>query len=360
MKTYNTMITRDYCPDWSRLDVAREYLTNALDSKETWDVSFNLGSLFITSHNTVLPPNVLALGSSTNRDNKDAVGTHGEGFVVSMAVALREGLELIFYNGDVEWTPKFQYNPDFDIDILVVEETLTETVNGGNFVVEIKGLDDDEINTIVQRCLYLQDVETYGKVGTCEMGRVFFDKKGKLYVGGIWVTNTKLDYTYDFNPAFLHLNRDRKNVEDWDLQTSVAKLLQLVSSPEFVASLINKNSSDTRYMECVPVSTELKDECFKLYDSKYSGKILVSSQSEAEIKSAEGYSDIVVESSTFVAVVKSSKSYSNIEFKKDNNTPMSMVEDFFDDIHALSREELVEGLQELREAFKLRGVKWGK
>tara|TARA_R110002126_G_scaffold104356_3_gene237847 strand:+ start:1951 stop:3018 length:1068 start_codon:yes stop_codon:yes gene_type:complete len=355
------MITADYCPDWTRLDVAREYLTNALDSPQNWEVTFDdKGAMYIRSLNTKLHPSVLALGVSSNRDDSSAVGTHGEGLVVSMAVALREGLDLIFYNDDRDWTPKFEHHPQFDKEVLVIYATPTETYNEESFIVKISGYTEDELEEITKRCLYLQKDETLGKVGTCHMGRVLFDKKGDLYVGGVWVTKTNLDYTYDFNPEFLHLNRDRKTVEHWDLKTSVAKIQQLVSAPEFVAKLVEEKSIDVDYLQYTPVTKAIKDECFKLYQNKYDGKMLASSQTEVSTKEAEGYSNLIVENDTFSGVVQSSEGYKAIEFERDQSTPVSSVEELLIKMSTISKAKSIEAVGELLDTFKRRGVKWGK
>lgn len=39
MKVYKTNITEGMCPDWDKLDVAREFIANALDNEDIGGVS---------------------------------------------------------------------------------------------------------------------------------------------------------------------------------------------------------------------------------------------------------------------------------------------------------------------------------
>lgn len=359
------MITEDYCPDWSRLDAVREYLTNALDSeaKFTWSVEGSEDGTYylqITSKNTRLKSSCMALGKSTNRSDPNAVGKHGEGFSVAMAVALREGLGLIFVNGDVTWTPEFVYDNDFEVNTLcIIEEDYHKPTE--DFTVVISQLTKQDLEVITERCLYIQDPSTFGKVLECEMGRVFFDRKGKLYVGGVWVTDTDLDYTYDFHPSYLHLNRDRKTVENWHLKTNVAKMLQLVETPKSIAALVEQDKPDVGYMQYVQVTPAIKEECFKLYENKYKGKMLVSSQTELQSKISDGYSDVVVEEDTFVSLVKNSESYQNIKFERNQESPIDFIQKLLDNESIGKASPLVENtLRLLLDEFNQRGVRWGR
>lgn len=361
-KIYKTNMTKGVCPDWTRLDVAREYLANALDNDNPHEVAYEDNTLYITSKDTKLHPRLFALGASTNRNNPNANGTHGDGSKVSLVVGLREGLDIKFYNSGVEWTPMFEYSDGFQEEILVIEETDMQSHGAMNdFVVCINGYTEEEIATITERCLYIQDPSTFGKVLECEMGRVFFDKRGKLFVGGIWVTNTDLQYSYDFHPKYLHLNRDRKTVENWDLKTNVAKMLQLVETPQFIAKLVESDTADVGYLPYVPVTDSVKEECFKLYEAKYKGKLLVESQSELNMKVSEGYSNVIVEEDTFVKIVKSSSEYKSIIFERNQESPIDFIQKLLDNESIGGASDLVGNtLKLILDEFNQRGVRWGR
>ena len=359
-KIYKTNMTKGVCPDWDRLDVAREYLANALDSGSAYEVVYEDNTLYITSKDTKLHPRLFLLGASTNRNNPNANGTHGDGSKVSMAVGLREGLDIKFYNSGIEWTPIFEYSEDFDEEILVIEENDMQSHGTMNdFVVSITGYTPEEIEIITERCLYLQDEAVIGRVEKCELGRVLFDKKGKLFVGGVWVCDTGFDYSYDFYPKHIHLNRDRKTVSSWDLNINTSNMLQMIETPDTIAKVIHEKKPDVRYVQYTSPKDDVKEACFNLYKEKYGGKMLVTSQSELQVKTNDGYSDIVVEDDNFVAIVKSSSSYKKLNWDRDTTTPVSVLTSILEQTGTVDYLTTQKLLEEAVELFNKRGVRWG-
>ena len=185
MKKYSTMITKEYIPDWGVEDGVREVIANALDSDSQFVFDIGLDYIELTSKNTTLDIGCFLLGVSGSRGKKDNVGTHGEGILISNVPILRGGAQVDIFNGDLLWQPAFEMDYNFNKEVLVINETQGK-VGNKDYTVIISNLDQDTIDTVIHNCLYLQDKDSLGNYATAKCGsRVFFDMKGKLYVGEI-------------------------------------------------------------------------------------------------------------------------------------------------------------------------------
>ena len=210
------MISDQYCLSWSAVDGVREFVTNALDSDNPFEWDYSSNTLVLTTKNFTLDAKYLLMGVSENRGKEESVGRHGEGLVVSMGVLLREGHEVIIYNGSKQWIPKFEHSEDFDANFLAIHEYQDTFKSSDDFTIAIHDINQDMFDQIQDRCLYMQSEESVGKVIATENGRILLERCCNIYVGGIWVSETELEYSYDFNPSKLKLNRDRQSVEGWD------------------------------------------------------------------------------------------------------------------------------------------------
>ncbi len=74
-------------------------------------IRFQSGVLEFTNFNAQLSRQALDIGVTTKRDNKEAAGTHGEGFKLASLVMARRGYRVQFEASKYYWTFKFD-GPD--------------------------------------------------------------------------------------------------------------------------------------------------------------------------------------------------------------------------------------------------------
>lgn len=290
MKYYSTIMTRDYVPQWSIANGVRELLQNSLDSPSTFEYSIGHNNMTITSKGVVLPPAVLALGYSSKRNDPTTVGHHGDGLLVCLGVLTRDDIDVSIENGGVSWKPQFVYDENIGLDVLQIEEFGTQT-GVGDFSITLNGLSQNDISQIIHDCLYLQEDLEEGLVGST--GRVFLNKGGKLYVGGLFVQDlTHHDHIYDFNPDQLSLDRDRKAVDTWDLVKATSKLLSEVMDKRELLEMIKDQEFCVSY-SANHTTQELSDLAYEQYKEEHEGKIVTSDYGDFQILQKE-YKDVVL------------------------------------------------------------------
>jgi hypothetical protein len=368
MKEYSTMITSKYIPSWTVANGVREYVANALDSIASFEYCFGDDYIEITSKNVILPATIFALGYSKNRDNINAVGTHGEGCVVAMVPLLREGKTLVFHNGPKMWEPYFRYDEDLELSLLTIKETelVQETKD---FTVTIGNLTSSELEEVKHDCLYLQG--DIGEVKEGKNGRVLSDIKGKLYVGGLFVKNLpNHKYSYDFKPSALTLNRDRKTVEGWDLARNTSQLLEEVFPAKEVAQLLFDRASDVDNLQYAVHNEEVSNSCYELFKEQHGAGMVVTSYADQTILESKGYKNVVVIGDDNLAtMIKRSEEYEKYVEEVENclespceedKTPVELIMDFekYLEEHERVDNKTVELLQDIIKQFDTRGVKW--
>lgn len=338
MQKYTTMLTPDYIPDWSVADGIREFTANALDSDSPLEYDVGDNYITLTSVGVTLPPRVLTMGTSGNRLKDSAVGKHGEGILTGLIPILREGGKVEFQNGDKLWTPSFEYSDQFEREVLVIEETQYAAGNN-NFTVSITDIDSGVISEVVDRCLYLQ--KDLGTVFEGKRGRVLMDTPNKLYVGGLFVCDIKgHKYSYDFAPAYLPLNRDRKSVDSWNLAANVTALLEEVLPAKDLAQLVSDRAADAGGWYSTFTSDEVAEEVYALAKESYGNTVVVVSDGDEKEKlERRGFKNVeVVYNDQERKLIQKAPSYQ--EFleeleqvvdaapEEDERTPIEMLEDW--------------------------------
>lgn len=330
MEKLSTMITKDYVPDWSVADGIREFITNALDSPAKLLFNVSEGMLILTSEGITLQSSSLLLGKSDNRADKDAVGKHGEDMVIGCVPVLREGGSVKFYNGGEVWEPCFELHKGFNEELLHI--TIRKSANKAyhqGFTVEIKA-DDADIQKAIDRCLYLRGMPE--DVYQCDMGTMFKEPDGesKLYVGGVWVKDCpELEYSYDFKPKYLHLNRDRKTVDDWDLKVNTAKMASMALPKEDLVTSIVEESNDVHLMQYGYglVSDVVADEVYTMLKDKYGeDTVFVSDYEVYSNWKAKGV-PVVEVSDTINKVLSLSSEHKSLLDKYENTGKIKIPED---------------------------------
>lgn len=357
------MITRDYISHWTVPNAVREYVSNALDGSSPMEYEIGLDFILITSVGVTLPATIFALGYSQNRKDVNAVGTFGEGSLVSMIPLLREGKGIHFVNGSVIWKPAFEYNKDLGLEVLVINEEENPSPSN-NYSVIIDNLSASEIKEIKDSCIYFRD--DLGEVLEGSTGSILKGIKGKLFVGGIFVTNiSQYENSFNFKPAHLPLNRDRTSVEGWNLQMEASKLIKEVLDPFEIAKLVEKNAPDVQNLQHRDDLAEIADVCYDNLVSKHGDDVVICAwYDEQEKLEKKGFQNVVnISHTNYEAIIKKSNKYQE-KFKEleeqldiepeDERSPIEMLSDWYkyeSEIHDNKFEKLL-GL------FSKRGVSW--
>lgn len=367
MKIYKTMLTRNYVNDWTVADGIREVIQNNLDSPAVFQYDIGLDYIELTSVGITLDISIFLLGESGKRNDPNSVGKKGEGSLVSMIPLLRNNCSITIYNGNKVWTPEFVFDEDFNKEVLAIKE---EIVDNGNtdYKVLITNVEQDDLDLVVENCLYLQPEESLGNYATASCGsRVFFEKKGKVYVGGLFVCDTDLSYVYDFHPSKLPLNRDRKQVDTWSLQGETARVLKEVADAARIVELAKSNASDVNHFQYTwrATSEEASELAYKEFKETYGESALLADDYDHKLQmEKEGYKDVVlVKQDSYRQLIQNSESYreyfQSVEIEnvgpEEEKTPTEMLEDLLTEVDLFGQEAKFD---ELLKLFKERGVSW--
>ena len=363
MSTYKLSITKDYCSFWTVHDAIRELLQNMLDSEgESRYRLVKLGginTLIIQNKGVTLDKKTLLLGSSQKRDNDEAVGMFGEGYKIAFNVLLGASVDVTCYNGRYVWEPSFEFDDAFEDEVLTVLETqisdheiirsyldtINHTENDLTFIVE--GFDQDINDEIISRCLYLQSgfnwVET-------EYGRILKEPyhKGKIFVGGLYICDKdKLEYGYDFSPAYVKLGRDRTILDYKDIKNTVSDMLTCLNDDEVVYHIMDSNSLDTpnTYLVAQSAVDKVADR-FIDENGECLAKPWWSDKYENVTATVKYVDDKLYE------VLERSEKYRKIKENLENNkdpTPAEVLQNMYREALDLDTEKLY--LEEVIEAF---------
>jgi hypothetical protein len=368
MKKYWTMLTRDYLSHWTAVNGVREYVSNGLDGEAPLEYEFGDDFIMLTSVGITLPPTIFAMGYSHNRQDSDAVGQFGEGALVSLIPLLREGKGVKFINGEVDWNPEFVYNEDLGIEVLVINE-VQNSQDTGNYSVVINNLTPEEITEIRESCIYFRD--DLGEVLDGSTGSIIRGVKGKLFVGGIFVMNIPgYEMSFNFKPAHLPLNRDRKSVEGWQLASNTASLIKELLQPTEVANLIEKNAPDVQFLYAKDNVVDIADVCYENLVEKHGEDVVVCQWYDDQEKLEErGYKNVVnVSHSNYYEVVKKSPRYQqklqeltehlDDPVEEDDRDPITILEDWYNSFAKLPNEYDMDEFDKILDTLRDKGVDW--
>lgn len=306
-RTYELPLARTYVSHWGLVEAVRELLQNAIDSDDPLEYSVMDRTLSITSRYTTLPASTLVLGQTSKAGVDTQIGNFGEGFKLALLVLAREGYPVKVMNGDKLWTPSFVYSETFGTEVLqIAEEDL-----GGNqgLTFQIDNLQHDDTTAIYDLCLFMQPVMT-DVIGT-PYGSILPSRQGFLYVGGLMVCETNLQYGYDILPKHLSLERDRQTVADWDVHWVTKSMWLSTQNWDFVAKLMEDDVEDVRLIEydCPEL---LKEACYRQFKKTNPGALAVKSQAELDQVVAKKMVKTVFVSGSYYAGITGAKDYQQI------------------------------------------------
>lgn len=247
MKTFELPISANYINHWGLQEAVRELLQNAIDATSAFTFEIIGSTLIISNEESKLTASDLVLGTSSKQDDKASIGKFGEGFKLALAVLARENREIIVNNNGKTWIPEYRLSEQFNCDILHIDEhEMSQPEPGLHFV--LRNLTDDELNLVRRNCLHMQP--HYPEHLSTKYGNIILSHKvAKLFVNGLFVTDTDLKYTYDMKPEYLSLERDRQTVSDFDLQWLTSKMwADRPDEADKVADAVAANVKDVSYL----------------------------------------------------------------------------------------------------------------
>lgn len=307
LKVYELPLSRDYVRRWGVTEAVRELLQNMLDSESPNEFSITGNQLSITSRFDTLPASTLVLGQTSKADDAEAIGSFGEGFKLALLVLTRLGYPVLVLNGSVSWRPEFRHSEMFGTDVLTITEQPIENNQGLTFLVD--GLSHEDTNMIQAMCLFMQP-PMIDVIGT-RYGSILPSRKGKLYVGGLFVCDTQTDYGYDVMPEHLKLERDRQTVASFELQWMTKTMWLDTQRWEQVADLMERDIHDVALIEydCPEI---LKETCYRKFKEANPGAIAVKSQAELDEVVAKGMVKTVYIGGSYYAAVSGAKEHQSI------------------------------------------------
>lgn len=306
IRTIELPLSPDYVRSWGVSQAIRELIQNAIDSEAEFQYAFEGDTFIVGSPGVVLHPRTLILGTTSKADDDDKIGSFGEGYKIAMVVLLREGKEVRVTNGDVDWVPEFRYSHTYGADILCVNEFERECP-ARSLEFRVSGLSHTDTTAIHESCLAMQPPMV--DAITVPMGRILPSRAGKLYVGGLFVCDTDLDYGYDIKPCHIKLERDRMTVDSWDLMSNVRDMWFSTKDWDTVASMMERGVEDLRHAEYTSPEL-LKEACYNLFIKTNGNKALsATSQKEVNELVAKGMTKVVVTNRVFHSAVTSHPKY---------------------------------------------------
>jgi len=289
-KLFQLPISRGYVAHWGMAEGVREIMQNAIDSDSPFEYEFNGDTLVVRSRFSTLDASTLLLGSTSKAGDDEAIGSFGEGYKIAMLVLVRAEYSVRILNGPLIWTPFFMHSTTFNAEVLAIEETTNPAYNQG-LAFEVSGLSDSDIADIRASCLFMQD--HIGAVHTTSYGKILREKPGKLFVGGLFICDTELEFGYDFKPEYLRLERDRQTVNTFDLKWKAKDMWFETEQWDELTALIESRCPDLEYAHH-GTPEELTDAVYQSFRSSYPGAVAVSSERARDEALASGISNIVV------------------------------------------------------------------
>lgn len=302
VRTYELPIAKSYVRHWGMVEAVREIIQNALDSDSAFEYSFTHDALFVHSRNSSLSAKTLLLGSTSKADSSDTIGSFGEGFKIALLVLTREGFPVTVHNASMVWRPAFRKSRTFDAEVLCIDETKAPIENVG-LSFEIGGLTPSDMDTIRDSCLQMQ--KSIGEVIPTKYGRILPERKGKLYVGGLYICDTDMEYGYDLKPEFIKLERDRQTVASWDMKLITQGAWYDTERYDQIALMIEQEKPDMQYAQ-FDAPAIVRDACYRHFQREHPGKVMASNQKELDELVEQGMK-VYVGGHVYSTVVKSSE-----------------------------------------------------
>lgn len=280
MPSYILPISPKYVSHWGFWEAIRELVQNAYDQKDTdpnceVTIDWNDEIVTIATSTGRLDRSSLVLGNTTKSGNLR--GKFGEGYKLALLVLARLGHETRIHNGPDElWASSIQFKEEFQSEVLCIDVTPIATDPGVRFTIhgvseELWTSISDNFRPSYENQILLESQE-----------------KGRIYVGGLFVSEVKFEYGYSFRAGTISLDRDRGMVDDFDLAMATSRLWGLQTSDNQVYDLLKADAPDVKYCRYT-AETSLASYVYNRYCNEYSeATVPVTTQAEIQKATAAG------------------------------------------------------------------------
>lgn len=333
-KVYELPLAPSYVAHWGLKEAVRELLQNAIDSPAEFEYALHDDGLVLRSRGVTLDASTLVLGVTSKADDVKAIGSFGEGYKIALLVLTRLGLPTVVINGPVVWEPQLRQSRQFGTEVLhIVEREVITTADHkappNDLEFRVFGLTPEDIDAITEACLHMQP-PVEGAL-TVAQGRILPSYPGKLFVGGLFVCDTELEFGYDLKPQFITLERDRQTVADWDLRRLACQMWMETEQHDRIAELISREVMDVKWVEYGGAPEQVKEACYRLFQQQHPGGIAAKSQKEMEELIERGLTKTVYVGGSYHSMVTGSGSYKEAEGKMVVvPSPQAVLQAFFD------------------------------
>jgi hypothetical protein len=244
VETVELTVSVDYVSNWSTRHGVREIFQNAIDAEKVMgnrmEVVYerDLLRLRIVTHDAKLEMKTLLLGVS-EKGGEGAIGRYGEGYKVGVLAMIRDGKRVEIRTGTQLWKPRLDRSASFGVPTLHFDiESGHDDFSG--IEVCIHGImqkewdeyrlmfrhTSDWSDSILTKLLPYWEGDPRRDECRVLLGE---EQKGRLYVGGIFVTmDEELEHGYDLPPESFCLDRDRDVIRRHELDACMGTFWQSV------------------------------------------------------------------------------------------------------------------------------------
>ena len=226
-----TVISPEYAAHWNYNDAVRELVANAIDTKTEFDLRYVNGKAIVEDNGSGIKKGNLILGSSNKKDDNSKIGYFGEGLKMACLVLARENRDVTIESVGFTFTPKIEYDKDFEVDLLVIyfKENKKEVGTKAIF-----NSTEEEVNSAKKQFLAFE--EKFEKLfdGVYSPG-------GTIFVNGVAMAYEP-DSIYSYNIESIEtkslLGRDRKSLNHESKMDSISKIASKIKDDVFIKNFI--------------------------------------------------------------------------------------------------------------------------
>ena len=290
MPRYELTIKADYLPTWGVWQGVRELIQNARDGAIQDEAPFSVaykkrrrfgrevGAIVIKNEGTTIPRQALLVGHTTKAERSDLIGQFGEGFKFGLLALIRAGVEVKIRNGAEVWNPLLVQSATYHTEVLAFDVS-TGLQFANRIQIEVVGITDEQWEEIKSKLLFIGKMPKHVE---CSNGEVLLDPayKGKMFVKGMFVSDTEMMYGYNFKDA--DIDRDRRMISN--RQEKTAELLaQAINQGRLVKEVYNmmhERADEADYISGWRLNDRGREALAAAFRNQYPNTIPTSSDDE--------------------------------------------------------------------------------
>jgi hypothetical protein len=258
---------------WTVEDAMRELLQNAIDQGR-YTLNKEKGNITLLNEDVELPISSLIIGKTTK--TKKDIGGFGEGYKMAIIVLLRHNIPICIYTGNSVWHFKFKRSKVFNS--LIVEVTISAWVgtfpNPSSTAFSVS-INSDIYEPIIKKYLMVNnDFFPSANFIHTPKGQVILnpDNPGDIYINGLYISNnSRFKYGYNFNPGILHLDRDRKIIETYELSKITSSIWAEIAKnggyENVIGELVYSESYDVDSLGYHNIPSELTNSIHEAFEA---------------------------------------------------------------------------------------------